>query len=183
MKTNETLKPLTQGISGAPMHFVHIGLFRAVLFASIWWILTDGVIGSWVIGGPVVVVATIVSLMMLPSSSWSLPQMVHFIPYFLWQSIRGGINVARIALHPRLPVSPVLYDHSLRLPPGLSRVIMANAVNLLPGTLSVELNEEILCVHVLDKTGNYVEELILLENLILGIVGVEWPGNTTGRQI
>lgn len=183
MKAGGTGKPLTQNTDTTAAHFLQIGLIRGALFASIWWILTDGAIGSWLIGAPVVLAATMVSLVMLPASSWSLRRILRFVPFFLWQSIRGGIDVARIVLHPRLPVSPVLYEYSLRLPPGLARVFMVNTVNLLPGTLSVELDAEILRIHVLDETGNFAEEMVQLENLILGIAQTELPKDITDRQV
>ncbi len=50
---------------------------------------------------------------------------------------------------------------------------MANTVSLLPGTLSVELGEEFLRVHVLDETGAINEELNLLENRLADIFGLE----------
>ena len=76
-------------------------------------------------------------------------------------------------MHPRLPISPGLVDYRFRLPPGLSRVFMANTVSLLPGTLSVELEEEILRIHVLDETGAIDEELNVLENRLADIFGLE----------
>jgi multisubunit Na+/H+ antiporter MnhE subunit len=48
---------------------------------------------------------------------------------------------------------------------------MANIVSLLPGTLSVELDEDSLTVHVLDKTGAINEELNVLENHLVDIFG------------
>jgi len=131
------------------------GWLRAVLFALMWWILTDGVMNSWLVGVPMVLFATLVSMALLPPLSWSLTGIVRFAPYFLWRSLYGGTDVARRALHPRLPISPGMYDHRWRLPPGLPRVFMANTVSLLPGTLSAELDEQCLRVHVLDQTGAF----------------------------
>jgi multicomponent Na+:H+ antiporter subunit E len=148
-------------------------LLRFVLFALMWWILTDGAMDSWPIGLPVVLLATLVSVMLMPPLSWSLRGILRFIPYFLWYSIRGGVDVARRAMHPRLPILPGLYDYRFRLPPGLSRVFMANTVSLLPGTLSVELEEEILRIHVLDETVAIDEELNVLENRLADIFGLE----------
>ena len=76
-------------------------------------------------------------------------------------------------MHPQLPITPCLFDYRFRLPPGLPRVFMANTVSLLPGTLSVELGEEFLRVHVLDETGAINEELNLLENRLADIFGLE----------
>lgn len=150
---------------------------RAVLFALLWWVLTDGAMGSWLVGVPVILFSTLLSVMLLPPFSWSLTGIARFVPFFLWHSLRGGVDVAGRALHPRLPISPGLFDYRFRLPPGLSRVFMANTVSLLPGTLSAELNEEYLCVHVLDESRAFAEELKVLENYVAGVFGLDLSGN------
>ncbi|MEA3243826.1 MAG: Na+/H+ antiporter subunit E [Pseudomonadota bacterium] len=146
--------------------------FRTVMFALLWWILTEGAMNSWLVGAPVVVFAVLASRALLPGVSWSLPGIVRFVPYFLWRSLYGGLDVARRALHPRLPISPELCEHRWRLPPGLPRVFMANTVSLLPGTLSAELDEEHLHVHVLDHTGDFASELTVIEARVAGLFGL-----------
>lgn len=148
-------------------------LLRVALFITVWWILTDGAVDSWLVGAPVVLFATLVSVLMLPATSWSLIGIVRFIPFFVWQSIRGGIDVASRAMHPRLPIAPGLFDYRFRLPPGSSRIFMSNVVNLLPGTLSVELDEDNLHVHVLDVSGTFSAEFKALENRIADIFVIE----------
>lgn len=58
------------------------------------------------------------------------------------------------------------------MPPGLPRVFMANTVSLLPGTLSVELDEEHLRVHVLDQTGAFASELAMIEVRVARLFGL-----------
>lgn len=94
------------------------------------------------------------------------------MPFFLWRSLNGGVDVARRALQPRLPISPGLFDHRWRLPPGLPRVFMANTVSLLPGTLSAELEDDRLRVHVLDHTAAFASELTLIEARVARLVGL-----------
>ena len=171
MKATEPAKSITLVKDYSLTKLLRICLFRGFLFASIWWVLTNGVFSSWLIGVPAVAMATLASLVLLPASSWSLSGLLRFMPFFIWQSIRGGLDVASIALHPRLPLSPILYDYRLRLPTGLPRVFMANIVNLLPGTLSVDMDAEILRIHILNESGNHAEDLLRLEDLILDVVG------------
>ena len=95
--------------------------FRVVLFAMLWWVITEAAIDSWYIGVPVVAFAAWVSLVLLPGFSLSLPGILRFIPFFLWHSLRGGVDVAWRALHPQLPISPGMVDYRWRLPPGLAR--------------------------------------------------------------
>ena len=147
--------------------------FRTVLFVLLWWILTEGATNSWLVGVPVVLLAVLASeVLLLPGVSWSLPGAVRFVPFFLWHSLHGGVDVARRALHPRLPISPELYDYRWRLPPGLPRVFMANTVSLLPGTLSAELDEEHLRVHVLDQTGAFASGLVVIEARVARLFGL-----------
>ncbi|MCU7938116.1 MAG: Na+/H+ antiporter subunit E [gamma proteobacterium symbiont of Bathyaustriella thionipta] len=142
------------------------GCLRAMLFALTWFLLTDGVMDSWLIGGPVVLLATIASIVLLPPFSWSFIGIMRIVPVFLWRSLYAGIDVARRALHPRLPISPGLYQYRWRLPPGVPQIFMANMVSLLPGTLSAELADEYLCVHVLDQTGDFISELSIIEDYV-----------------
>lgn len=145
---------------------------RVVLFALVWWILANGAMDSWGVGVPVVLVAAGISVALLPPVSWSLIGVLRFVPFFLWRSLRGGVDVAWRALHPRLPISPTLFDYRLRLPPGLPRVFMANTVSLLPGTLSAELDDALLRIHVLDESGDFANELEALENQVAGVFGL-----------
>jgi multicomponent Na+:H+ antiporter subunit E len=115
----------------------------------------------------VIVTATIVSLTLFPSPRWRwrFSSFVRFIPFFLWQSLRGGVDVARLAFHPQLPLAPLLLDYHLRLPEGPAQVFLADLVSLLPGTLSADLQQGCLTVHAIagDST-SLSQELQSLEN-------------------
>lgn len=145
---------------------------RTILFVAIWWIITEGAEDSWLVGLPVILCAVLASVVLLPPSSWSLTGFVRFVPFFLWQSLRGGVDVASRSFHPRLPISPRLYKHSWRLMPVLPRLLMANTVSLLPGTLSAEMDEDFLLVHVLDQTSDFAAELSTIEWYVARLFGL-----------
>lgn len=146
-------------------------LWRISFFIALWWILTAGASSSWSVGAPVVLLATLASLSILPPIRWSWLGLARFIPFFLWHSLRGGADVAWRVMNPRMPLSPGLVFYRLRLPPGPSRVFMANAINLLPGTLSADLDDDNLCVHTIDATQNHQAELEVLERLVGDLFG------------
>lgn len=127
-------------------------LLRAGLFALLWWVLVEGRIYGLALAVVVIGAAALTSLSLVPPGSWRLSAagLARFLPYFLRQSLLGGTDVARRALHPRLPLRPGFFDYPLRLPEGPVRVFLANTVSLLPGTLSAELREDHLRVHLLD---------------------------------
>ncbi|MCF6354614.1 MAG: Na+/H+ antiporter subunit E [Candidatus Polarisedimenticolaceae bacterium] len=157
------------------------GSLRAVLFALIWWILTDGATDSWLVGAPMVLLATVASIALLPPSSWSLTGIMRFVPFFLWRSLYGGVDVARRTLHPRLPIAPGLFYHPWRLPPGLPRLFMANTVSLLPGTLSAELDADYLQVHLLDEQKDFLSELEMIEQRVAAMFGISLPPSSRGE--
>ena len=142
------------------------GWLRAVAFSLLWWVLTAGAVESWWVGAPVVLIATLVSVALVPAVSWSPAGVANFVPFFVWHSLRGGVDVAWRTFHPRMPIQPGLIEYPLRLPPGLSRVIMVNTVSLLPGSLSVELGADCLKIHVLDTRNSVVSEIIMVEQVV-----------------
>lgn len=118
----------------------------------LWWVLTGGRASSWLIGVPTIALALWVMEAAPQTHPWriSIAGLLRFIPYFLLQSVRGGIDVARRAYSPALPLDPQIIAFSLNLPPGPAQIFFLNSVSLLPGTLSADLCGTTLKVHVLD---------------------------------
>jgi multicomponent Na+:H+ antiporter subunit E len=136
---------------------------RAAAYGFLWWALTEGR-GATGFGAAIVGVVTVISLWLAPPGGgrrWrALPG---FLAWFAKESLRGGIDVARRALHPRLPLAPGFIDHPWRLAHTPARVLMANLVSLLPGTLTVEFRDSGLRVHVIDRGLAVAAELDDLE--------------------
>lgn len=150
-------------------------LARAILLGTLWWAFTEGHGGSWILSGLAVLTAVLSSFFVLPPGSWPWRHLglVRFLPFFLQQSIRGGIDVAGRALHPRLPIHPGSVDYPLRLPEGLARVFFITTLSLLPGTLSMQLREDTLRVHLLDCKSPARERIEQLEVRVAAVFGME----------
>jgi multicomponent Na+:H+ antiporter subunit E len=146
--------------------------------ALLWVVLTEGELESWVIGVPAVGVATAAAVWLGPPAAGRprLFGLIRFACYFIYRSLVGGVDVARRALHPRLPLTPGLHDYPLRLPPdGLSRVFYTCILSLLPGTLGAELRADWVTVHVLDSRPETLAEIAALEEVIAGVFGIRLP--------
>jgi multicomponent Na+:H+ antiporter subunit E len=76
---------------------------------------------------------------------------VTYWPWLLWQILRSGWQVARVIVHPRLPISPtfVRFRPSQRSTVGLAT--HANSITLTPGTITVEVAEGEFLVHALTR--------------------------------
>lgn len=147
-------------------------IVRGLLFSFIWLLLSDGVVSSWWIGMPAVLLAVIASFAFIPPVHIVWYEVPRFALFFLIRSLAGGADVAWRALHPRMPIAPALVEYPLQISPGLPQVFVANTVSLLPGTLSTELRQGVLEVHVLDKEKDYVAELESVEQCVARMYGV-----------
>jgi len=143
-------------------------IVRALGFAFFWAILAAG--KGWGVGIPVICLATAVSFHSVPVNQWSLAGLARFLPYFVWNSLRGGVDVAARALNPRLPIDPAVVRYEMRLDSTAARVLMADTVTLLPGTLSADLQGNILLVHVLTASGPFMDTLATLEQRVVDLV-------------
>jgi multicomponent Na+:H+ antiporter subunit E len=76
-------------------------------------------------------------------------RLLAFFGYFLRASLLGGLDVARRALDPALPIEPHFLRHPLRVPHGPPRTLMLSVVSLLPGTLGADIEGDELLVHAL----------------------------------
>lgn len=151
------------------------GLFRTAWMALLWLGLVGWDPSAWVVGAPVVLAAAWISVKLLPAISWWWSPLgaVRFAGYFLRESLRGGWDVARRALSPRLALAPAIVRYPLHLPPGPSRLFLCSAISLLPGTAVVAIEDQHLCVHVLDHTPRVLGELRTLEQRVAGLFGVK----------
>ncbi len=148
---------------------------RIVPLVLVWWVLSSGDAGSWLIGAPVITGAVIVNLALLPARGWRWTPggVVRFVPFFLRQSLSGGVDVALRALRPSRPLHPTLLDYTLRLPENPARVFMVSVISLLPGTLSAELEGRHLRVHTLIQGPAVLENLRELEIRVAALFGLE----------
>jgi multicomponent Na+:H+ antiporter subunit E len=148
---------------------------RLGLLSALWWALNLGELDSWIVGLPVVALAAWVATQLTTALHWrvQLRGLLQFLPFFLLTSLRGGADVAWRALHPRLPIEPVLLHYPLRLRNGTARTFLVNVVNLLPGTLSADLKASGLVLHVLNDPGSAARGLAVLEGHVAALFGVD----------
>lgn len=141
---------------------------RVPLFAGLWVVVTGTDPAAWLIGIPAVLLAAWAVERFGPGASWplSLTGALRFIAYFMRESLRGGLDVAARTLGPRLRIAPGFLTYRCRLPAGRPRVLFANCVSLLPGTLTAELIGAELAIHLLDANAPAQDDLARLEEAI-----------------
>lgn len=139
-------------------------LRRASSFAAIWWLLAEGDRQAAWMGVVAVLAATAASLVLVPPSHYlRLWPALAFLRFFLRNSIVSGLQVARLALDPRRGPTPRCVSVDLTVPAGTPRLIVAGALGLMPGTLSVALDGARLKIHALDSRIPVAAEVAALE--------------------
>ncbi|CAB3767195.1 Na+/H+ antiporter subunit E [Paraburkholderia humisilvae] len=147
-------------------------LARALCFLALWIILMSSVKPADLIFGLVAtLVATQMSLLLLPPAARQLRigALLLFAPHFLAQSLLAGIDVARRALHPRLPLQPGIVVYRVGFPPGMARNDFAIVTSLLPGSLPIDDTEDGLVYHCLDVSQPIAEQLADEERRLAGV--------------
>ncbi|MBW6496085.1 MAG: Na+/H+ antiporter subunit E, partial [Burkholderiaceae bacterium] len=124
-----------------------------LLFALLWWVLAAGRLEGWLLGGIAVIAATWASLVLLPPRAQRLriAALPGFLAFFLINSVRGGWQVALMAVRGRVALHPVLLELPLNLPAGAPQVLLTCVLGLMPGTLGVQLANNRLRLHVLHQ--------------------------------
>lgn len=150
---------------------------RFVLFALVWLALSRAAPGGWAFGVAAAGAATWASMVLLPPGTHRLDlfRLLRMLPGFAVLSLRGGIDVAWRALHPRMPLDPGWIGYRTRLPPGLPRVSFGSETSLLPGSLVAGSRGGLLYVHCLDL-GQQVRRNLAQEELRVGSI---WRGDGT----
>jgi multicomponent Na+:H+ antiporter subunit E len=148
-------------------------VFRGLSFVALWWILAEGRFDGWLLGGPAVVAATWASIKLSPPAPMPirLAGVFGFLGFFLWNSILGGIQVAGMALRGRAALQPTLIELPVSLPYVSARVLLINALGLMPGTLGVDMDDSSLRLHVLDERLPVIADARALELVIARLFG------------
>jgi multicomponent Na+:H+ antiporter subunit E len=142
--------------------------WRLVLFTAIWVVVAGTDPSSAIIGAPAVLAATWSSWRLggRPGNRFSPWGALRFVPYFVNESIRGGLDVAARVLGPRVRVDPGFYDYRLSLSGQGAQVFFVDLVSLLPGTLSADLRGGVVTIHALDHGADIAGDLSQLERRV-----------------
>lgn len=151
-------------------------LFRGIVYFAAWMIMADGQLADVAPGLAAAVLATWVSLVLLPLDP-GLSQVrplavLRLALRFVWASIVAGLDIARRAFSPSLPLEPGYVKYPVGLPPGTSRNLFTSMTGLMPGTLPAGSDESgSLIYHCLDVERPVLDELGREETQLVAALG------------
>lgn len=152
-------------ISDAEMNkpaFLRLLVFSLLLLGA--WMLWSGFFKPLLLGlGLVSVVLTIYlahRMRYFQSDLYAMKFGLRLIQYWIWltrEIFISSVAVTRVALDPKLPVSPTVVAVDAISKDAVDVVILANSITLTPGTLALDVYEGRIQVHALTREG--AEEL------------------------
>jgi multicomponent Na+:H+ antiporter subunit E len=82
--------------------------------------------------------------------------LLRLMRYWAWlakEVVRSSLEVTRIVLSPKLPVSPTVVEFETRCKLKLDQAILGNSITLTPGTLTIQIADGHFVVHALTEAG------------------------------
>lgn len=76
--------------------------------------------------------------------------------YWAWlakEVVRSSIEVARVVVNPRLPISPQIVEIQATASHPVDQAILGNSITLTPGTLALDVHRGRIQVHCLTQAG------------------------------
>ena len=125
---------------------------KFILLFLVWIGLTNSLhIQELVVGA---IVSFVVARFFTPNREFDLKLLaikyIKFMPLFFKSLIVSNIEVAKIVLNPKLPINTGIVKLKTTLKNDYDKLLLANAITLTPGTITLELEGEDLYVHVLN---------------------------------
>jgi len=128
-------------------------ILGSVMLFILWMILGGTDWQELLIGG---ISSVILSLVFLPRlrlledirlSPKALFHVFAFIIVFSIELVKSAIDVAGRVISPRLPINPGIVKVRTGLKSPLGRIVLANAITMTPGTMTVETRGEHFYIH------------------------------------
>jgi len=153
-------------MSGALWSKARAGSVRALLLFALWLVVDQSAKPANLLFGIAATAgATWTSLWLLPPATGRVRtgMLLLLLPRFLWNSLVAGVDVARRAFSPSLPLNPGFVDYPVGLPRGSARNAFELISSLLPGSVPTDETEAAIEYHCLDVRQPVVEQLAVEE--------------------
>ncbi len=80
-----------------------------------------------------------------------------YLLVFFWDLVKSNLDVALRVLKPSLPINPGIVKTKTILKSKMARMILTNSITLTPGTLTVDIEDDILYIHWIDVESDDID--------------------------
>ena len=130
-----------------------------VLFA--FWIILNG---QWT--GEIAIVGLVLSALIYllmwkfmnfsPKREWAvvkrLPRLIAYFFYLVGEIFKAAWGTIKFIWSPSEVVDPEVKSFRTRLKSGWAKVVLANSITLTPGTITVDVQDDVMLVHCIDRS-------------------------------
>jgi multicomponent Na+:H+ antiporter subunit E len=143
---------------GGRIRKMRLVLISMTLFG--YWLLLSGHYTPWLVISGAVLSVLVVAFCLFKGITdeegfpiEKLPRALIYWPWLGWQIVLSALQVTRLILHPRLPISPTMVKVDALQNSAVGLTTYANSITLTPGTISVEISErgKTIWVHALTR--------------------------------
>jgi multicomponent Na+:H+ antiporter subunit E len=134
------------------------GLFWLWLLLTLLWIAANSSLAVESVASGVLISAVLAFIFTQKTGVWqgirfSPPRLYHFIRYtgvFAVELVRANINMMRYVYAPRIDITPGIVKIKTGLKSSLGRLALANSIALTPGSLVLDIEDDVLFIHWID---------------------------------
>lgn len=125
-----------------------------------YWLLLSGQYKAWLVISGAVLSVLVVAFCLFKGLTdeegfpiEKLPRALIYWPWLGWQMALSALNVSKMILNPRLPISPTMVKVGAQQASAVGLTTYANSITLTPGTISVEVSEpgKTIWVHAISR--------------------------------
>lgn len=91
-----------------------------------------------------------------PRREWAvfkrLPRLIAYFVYLVGEIFKAAWSTIKLIWSPKEIVEPEVTSFRTRLTSGWAKVVLANSITLTPGTITVDVRDDLFLVHCVDKS-------------------------------
>lgn len=93
-------------------------------------------------------------------------RVIVYVFVLFWEIIKATIEVVKFVFSPNIEISPQIVFFRVPLKSEFLKSILANSITITPGTITVNVEDDIFCVHAIDYTlAQDMENMIFIKLL------------------
>lgn len=98
-------------------------------------------------------------------------RIMRYFPWLFIRIVQSSLHLAKLILHPALPIDPGLIRYHTKLQGEAAIVLLGNSITLTPGTITAEVKGQELVVHTMDEISGRDLVSRKLEHQLAGVFG------------
>ena len=110
-----------------------------------------------------------------PRKEWKLavrlPRIIGYLIYLVGEVFKSAFATMRLIWSPELEIQPRITTFRTKLRTDAGKVVLANSITMTPGTITVDVQDDVFLVHCLDDSFDMGREGFEMEDRVMRLEG------------